>query len=174
MKTIIKTPRILKIKSIQGFTISCVFNNGETRDIDCRKLFSKWKVSKMDPEFNLLNEKEFKKVRLRNNTLSWKNIKVRLLNLEGNEELHPFEIDPVTLYKNSVSNDKAFKSFNLGSVIRKERTLKGLSQDELAERSGTSKTYISRIENNKIEPELHTLHKIVELGLGKKIELKII
>lgn len=173
MKTVIKTPRILKIRSIHGFTISCIFNNGETRDIDFKKLFQKWKVSKSDPEFNLLNLTVFKKVGLRNNTLSWNNIKVTLLDLKGKEELHPFEIDPVTLYENSEPGIESFKMFNLGSIIKRERTLKGLSQDELALRSGTSKTYISRIENNKIDPELHTLHKIVEIGLGKKIEVKI-
>jgi DNA-binding XRE family transcriptional regulator len=173
MKTIIKTPRILRIKSIHGFTISCIFNNGEARDIDFKKLFKQWRISKNEPEFNLLKPNEFKKVRLRNNTLSWKNINVILLNSDGKEESHPFEIDPVVLYVNSKPSIESFRMFNLGSVIRRERTLKGLSQDELASRSGTSKTYISRIENNRIEPELHTLYKIVEIGLGKKIEVTI-
>ena len=70
MKNIIKTPRILKIKSINDFTISCIFNNGETRDIDLKKLFVKWKIKKNDPEVSLLNINEFRKVNLRNNTLS--------------------------------------------------------------------------------------------------------
>jgi transcriptional regulator with XRE-family HTH domain len=48
-----------------------------------------------------------------------------------------------------------------------------LSQDQLAALSGTSKTYISRVENDLIEPELSTLYKIVELGLGKKIKVEI-
>ena len=169
-----KSPRILKIKSVQGFIVSCIFNNGETRDIDFEVLFKKWKVSKNDPEYTLLDPKEFKKVGLRNSSLSWKNIKVTLLTMEGNEELHPLEIDPVILYKNSKPTNKAFKEFKLGAMIRSARTSKGLSQDELAARSGTSKTYISRIENNRIEPELHTLHKIVEIGLGKKIQVKIL
>lgn len=173
MKTIVKIPRILKIKSINDFTISCIFNNGEIRDIDFKKLFRHWNIKKTDPENHLLNLNEFRKVRLRNNTLSWNNIKVNLLDLDGNEVNHPLEIDPIILYKHSVPNTEGFKKFNLGSKIRKERILKGLSQDELASLSGTSKTYISRIENNRIEPELHTLYKIVEVGLGKKIKLNI-
>ncbi|MBI1342510.1 MAG: helix-turn-helix domain-containing protein [Terrimonas sp.] len=174
MKKIIKTHRILKINPIQGFTISCTFNNGETREIDFKKLFNKWKVSKDDPEYKLLDFKEFKKVGLRNNTLSWKNIQISLLDIDGNEQLQPFEIDPLTLFRNSKGSDNSFKKFNIGPAIKKARTSKGLSQDELALRSGTSKTYISRIENNKIDPTLHTLHKIVEVGLGRKIELKIL
>lgn len=48
-----------------------------------------------------------------------------------------------------------------------------MSQEELAKLSGTSKTYISRIENNKIEPEFTTLYKIIEIGLGKRIIVEI-
>ena len=46
MKNTVKLPRILKIKSIDGFNIYCVFNNGETRIIDFKYLFEKWKVTK--------------------------------------------------------------------------------------------------------------------------------
>ncbi len=174
MKTTIKIPRILKIKSVRNFTISCVFNNGETRDIDFNRLFNKWKLKNSDPEFALLNPVEFRKVGLRNNTLSWKNIMIRIQDLDGNPVDYPFEVDPLVLYKNSVPNKAPFKKFNLGPVIRKWRLSLDLSQDQLAALSGTSKTYISRIENNLIEPELHTLHKIVEIGLGRRIEVKIV
>lgn len=174
MKNAVKTPRILKIKSVQGFTVSCIFNNGETRHIDFGKLFKKWKMSKKDHGYKLQNEEEFKKVGLRNNTLSWKNIRVKLVGLDGKETSHPYEIDPVVLYKSSVPAKTAFRKFYFGSIIKRERIHKGLSQEDLASLSGTSKTYISRIENDKIEPELHTLHKIVEIGLGKKIQVKIV
>lgn len=173
MKMINKIPRIIRIDSINGFNVALTFNNGEKRTIDFKKLFKKWRVAKGDPEYGLLKVTEFKKVKLRNNTLSWDGIEVKLLDIKGKEISHPFEIDPVTLYENSDPAIENFRMFNLGSVIKKERALAGLTQDELAERSGTSKTYISRIENNKIEPELHTLHKIVEIGLGKKIEVRI-
>ena len=72
MKNKIKTPRILKILRIKDFTIYCVFNNGETRVIDFLEIFKMWKLSKRDPEYILLKQSEFKKVALRNNTLSWK------------------------------------------------------------------------------------------------------
>lgn len=174
MKNAVKIPRILKIKSVQEFTISVIFNNGETRDIDFKKLFSKWKLSKKDAEYKLLEPGEFKKVSLRNNTLSWKNIKVKLTDPGGKEVIHPYEIDPVTLYKNSMPAKTAFRKFYFGSIIKRERMHKGLSQEDLASISGTSKTYISRVENDKVEPELHTLYKILEVGLGKKIQVKII
>ncbi|WP_367277984.1 helix-turn-helix domain-containing protein [Flavobacterium sp.] len=58
-------------------------------------------------------------------------------------------------------------------MIHEARIEKGLTQEELAIRSGTTKSYISRIENNVKEVRFSTLQKIVELGLGGKLELAI-
>ena len=44
---------------------------------------------------------------------------------------------------------------------------------ELALMSGTSRTYISRIENDKSDIEIGTLRKIIETGLGKTLDLSI-
>ncbi|HAH24242.1 MAG TPA: hypothetical protein DCL77_10900 [Prolixibacteraceae bacterium] len=54
-----------------------------------------------------------------------------------------------------------------------DRMKKGMSQQELAMVSGTSRTYISRIENDRSDIELSTLRKIIETGLGKRMEIKI-
>ena len=40
--------------------------------------------------------------------------------------------------------------------------------------SGTTRNYISRIENDKSDIELGTLRKIIETGLGKKLEIQVI
>ena len=173
MKKTIKIPRILKIKSVKDFTVVCIFNNGETRIIDFKKLFNKWKITKHDPEYKLLNEDEFKKVSLRNQTLSWKNVSVELSDIEGNQVIHPYEIDPCVLYQNSIPSNTTKHIFHFGNAIKSARLKKGLTQQDLANLSGTSKTYISRIENNAIEPEFSTLYKIVEIGLGKKIKVEI-
>ena len=173
MKKMMKLPRILKIESIKGFKLFCIFNNGETRVIDFASLFSKWKVTKKDPEYLLIDEKEFKKVSLRNQTLSWKNVKIELPNLDGTTTIHPFELSPDVLFENSQPVIEATRKFVLGPVIKNTRLKKGLTQQELATLSGTSKTYISRIENNLIEPEFSTLYKIVEVGLGKKMKVEI-
>lgn len=173
MKKMIKIPRVLKIQSVKGFEVFCIFNNGETRVIDFSKLFKKWNVSKSDPEYILLDEREFKKVRLRNQTLSWKNAGVKLTDLNGHKVIHPYELSPDILYKHSLPVKQNKNRFFFGSIIRETRIERGLTQQELAALSGTSKTYISRIENNQIEPELTTLYKIVELGLGKKVKVNI-
>ncbi len=171
MRKSVKIPRILKIEAIQGFNVTCMFNNGESRVIDFKSLFNKWNVGEFDIEYPLLTESEFKKVTLRNHTLSWQNIELKLLNEDGTEQIHPYEIDPFTLFEASTETENELSKF--GSLIRRARKKAGLTQEQLAERSGTSRFYISRIENNKTDIELSTFRKIVEAGLGKHLKLLI-
>ena len=58
-------------------------------------------------------------------------------------------------------------------MLYEARMEKGLTQDELAEKAGTTKSYISKIENNVKETRISTLKRIVEIGLGGKLELSI-
>lgn len=62
------------------------------------------------------------------------------------------------------------KSFIIGVMIKEARKEAHLTQDGLAKRTGTKKSYISRLENGKIDIQISTLFKIFEEGLGKKIE----
>jgi predicted transcriptional regulator len=48
-----------------------------------------------------------------------------------------------------------------------------MTQAQLAQRSGTSRFYISRLENNKTDLEMSTFRKIVEAGLGKNLKVVI-
>jgi predicted transcriptional regulator len=48
-----------------------------------------------------------------------------------------------------------------------------MTQEELAHRTGTKKSFISRIENGHSDIQLSTLYKLIEHGLGKKINLSI-
>lgn len=63
------------------------------------------------------------------------------------------------------------KSFLIGEVIKEERHLANLTQEQLADRIGAKKSFISRIENGKTDIQLSTLYRLLELGLGKKVEL---
>ena len=66
-----------------------------------------------------------------------------------------------------------YDNFRIGAMIHEARIQKGLTQEELAEKAGTTKSYISKIENNVKEARFSTLQKIVELGLGGHLELSI-
>lgn len=69
--------------------------------------------------------------------------------------------------------DTGFEIFKIGAMIQEARLQKGLTQEELAQKAGTTKSYISKIENNVKEARFSTLQKIVELGLGGHLELSI-
>lgn len=69
--------------------------------------------------------------------------------------------------------EEGYENFKIGALIQKARLEKGLTQEELAQKVGTSKSYISKIENNIKEVRLSTLKKIVELGLGGQVDLSI-
>lgn len=78
--------------------------------------------------------------------------------------------------KGTVKRDKleeGFETFKLGVLLQQARLEKGMTQEELAEKCGTNKGYISKVENNIKEVRLSTLKKIVELGLGGHLELSI-
>jgi len=66
------------------------------------------------------------------------------------------------------------KSFIIGEMIKEARKEINLTQEALAERTGTKKSYISRLENGKIDIQISTLFRIFEKGLGKKVGLTFI
>ena len=68
------------------------------------------------------------------------------------------------------AGDEAFK---IGALIQQARFERGMTQEQLAEKVGTTKSYISKIENNMKEARISTLQKIIELGFGGRLELSI-
>jgi len=69
--------------------------------------------------------------------------------------------------------EAGYENFKIGTLLQEARLEKGLTQEELAFKAGTTKSYISKIENNIKEARISTLQKIVELGLGGHLELSI-
>ena len=65
------------------------------------------------------------------------------------------------------------KAFAIGEIIKDERKHAKMTQEELAKRTGTRKSFISRIENGHSDIQLSTLYKLIEQGLGKKINFSI-
>jgi ribosome-binding protein aMBF1 (putative translation factor) len=71
------------------------------------------------------------------------------------------------------SLETGYETFKIGALIQEARIEKGMTQEELAIKCGTTKSYISRIENNIKEVRISTLQKIVELGFGGQLQLSI-
>ena len=69
--------------------------------------------------------------------------------------------------------DKETEAFCLAQTLKEESIRAGLTQEQLAEKIGTKKTYISRLENGKADVQLTTLFRIFE-GLGRRVSLTIL
>jgi len=172
MRRNIKMPRILKINWIKGLSISVVFNNGESRIIDFKRIFKRLEINNNSPFMILKNADEFAKAELKNNTLSWSNVEQFITDKNGKKVKVPFEIGADVLLKYSKAEVTGITS-KIGRLVRDTRIKSGLTQKELAIKSGTSRNYISRIENDRSDIELDTLRKIIETGLGKQLEINV-
>jgi len=69
--------------------------------------------------------------------------------------------------------DKGYESFKLGAIIHEARLEKGLTQEQLAVKCGTNKAYISKVENDIKDVRISTLQKIIEIGLGGRLNLSV-
>lgn len=167
-----RLPKILKINRIKGSTISVLFSNGHNRTLDFNEILNSWKVSKKDIEYKLYDPRELKKVILDNYTLSWPNLSTEMDGFDGKKLVLPYQVGADVLYELS-EPDEEKEGESIGSLIKKERIKAGLTQEELGERIGSDKFYISRVESNRFHVEMGTLKKIIEAGLHKKLEITI-
>lgn len=65
------------------------------------------------------------------------------------------------------------EAFCLAETLKEQRRLAGLTQQELADKIGTKKSYISKLENGHADIQLSTLFRIFA-GLGKRVSLTIL
>ena len=65
---------------------------------------------------------------------------------------------------------KEAQAYYNGQLIEEARKNAHLTQEELANRVGSNKSYISRVENGKTEPRVSTFYRIAA-ALGLSVEL---
>ena len=65
------------------------------------------------------------------------------------------------------------EAFCLAETLKEQRRLAGLTQQELADKIGTKKSYISKLENGHADVQLSTLFRIFA-GLGKRVSVAIL
>ena len=65
------------------------------------------------------------------------------------------------------------KAFAIGEILREARKEAKMTQEQLAKKTGTRKSFISRIENGHSDIQLSTLYRLVEIGFGKRVNLTI-
>ncbi|HQZ24082.1 MAG TPA: helix-turn-helix transcriptional regulator [Flavobacterium sp.] len=99
-----------------------------------------------------------------------KNEKIR--NTKNFDELLDAEYGTIGSEKRDDFEKKA-QYFIISETLKEARREAKMTQEQLANKVGTKKSYISRLENGKCDIQLSTLYKIFEYGLGKKINLVI-
>ena len=63
-------------------------------------------------------------------------------------------------------------AFIIGEQLKEERRKAGLTQEQLAEKIGTKKSFISRVERRHTDIQLSTLVKLFH-GLGRQISVRV-
>lgn len=69
--------------------------------------------------------------------------------------------------------EEGYEAFKLGVMMQEMRLQKNMTQEQLAEKCGTTKNYISRIENDASDIRLSTLMRIVREGFGGHLKLSV-
>ena len=167
--------RISKILNVEPFKITALWNNGEIRTNDFTQTFEQWKASENTHLLGLTAWEIFKNVSVTNEpprTLEWVNYSITFT-FKGKTQTAPTDLDPDILYQKSTFI-RMIDSIPVGIMLRRAREKAGLTQTDVAINAGTTRNYISRIENGKSDIQVETLHKIVELGLGKELRLEVV
>lgn len=98
-------------------------------------------------------------------------------NIMSEKELKMFDVDAqldAVFGKEGTPERKAAEdranAFFTGQIIEEARKKANMTQAELAEKIGTNKSYISRVETGKTEPKVSTFYRIAS-ALGLNVEL---
>lgn len=98
--------------------------------------------------------------------------KNNIRNTKTLDELLDIKYGQIGSRKRDEFEEKA-QYFIISEVLKEARKEANLTQEELAKKVGTKKSYISRLENGKCDIQLSTLYRIFEEGLGRKVSLII-
>jgi HTH-type transcriptional regulator / antitoxin HipB len=99
-----------------------------------------------------------------------KSKKDKILNSSSFDELLNAKYGNVGTEARDVFEEKA-QYFVISEMLKEARKEANMTQEQLAEKVGTKKSYISRLENGKCDIQLSTLYRIFEFGLGKRVNL---
>ncbi len=96
--------------------------------------------------------------------------KDNIRNAKNFEELLDIKYGKIGTEKRDHFEEKA-QYFVISEMLKEARKEANMTQEQLANKVGTKKSYISRLENGKCDIQLSTLYRIFEFGLGKRITL---
>jgi ribosome-binding protein aMBF1 (putative translation factor) len=75
--------------------------------------------------------------------------------------------------KSRADFEQRAEAFMIAELIKNSRKKANLTQEQLAEKLGIKRTYISKIERASSDIRISTLRKIIEKGLGGKLHISV-
>jgi DNA-binding XRE family transcriptional regulator len=96
--------------------------------------------------------------------------KEKIKNAKNFDELLDIKYGNIGTEKRDNFEERA-QYFVISEILKDARKEAKMTQEQLAEKVGTKKSYISRLENGKCDIQLSTLYRIFEYGLGKRVNL---
>ena len=99
-------------------------------------------------------------------------MKNKISDVNNFDELLNIKYGEIGTEKRDEFEEKA-QYFVISEMLKESRKQAKMTQEQLAEKVGTKKSYISRLENGKCDIQLSTLYRIFEFGLGRRINLLI-
>ena len=96
--------------------------------------------------------------------------KENIRNAKNFDELLELKYGKIGTGKRDVFEEKA-QYFVISELLKEARKEANMTQEQLAIKVGSKKSYISRLENGKCDIQLSTLYKIFEFGLGKRVNI---
>ena len=91
-------------------------------------------------------------------------------NIKSFDELIEVEHGKIGTESRNQFEEKS-QMFIISEMLKEARKEANLTQEQLADRTGTKKSYISKLENGKGNVQLSTLIRIFEIGLNKRVGL---
>lgn len=160
-----KLPRIISIESLEKpMSIIAKWSDGTTRINELANLIA------TDKRFAPLSKRNvFSGVTVMDGTLSWPGV-LQKLKIENTIIEVALDLDPDTLYENSMAVDPVDIHAELGRRIMARRIVAGLTQEALGKAAGKDRHYISRIESGAKDVSFSSLTSILT-GLNADFDL---
>jgi HTH-type transcriptional regulator/antitoxin HipB len=96
--------------------------------------------------------------------------KEKMKHAKNFDELLDIKYGEIGTEMRDIFEEKA-QYFVISEMLKEARKEANMTQEQLAEKIGTKKSYISRVENGKCDIQLSTLYRIFEFGLGKRVNV---
>jgi DNA-binding XRE family transcriptional regulator len=164
-------PRILKIEKVESFKIWCLWTTGQVRINDFEPKFEQFRATGNERLLPLTDIEQFRQVSVSEGmTLIWNNILVKT-RYKGELIDQPLNLDPDVLYAEGQPTNEFDLVIRVAYKLKELRLEQGLTQQQVAQRSGTTKNYISRLEGGKTDFFVSTVDRIFKQGLHKSVDL---